>query len=73
MTGSGPGDTGRQGRQAAIAIAAGGLLAIFAPVIVHGLGLPFRFEFLIYLISVALFIWALVVTLRIWHKTRNTD
>ena len=64
-------DTGRQGRLAAVAIAIGGILAIFAPAIVHGLGLPFRFEFLIYLISVALFIWALVVTLRIWHKSRK--
>ena len=68
-----PEEIARQGRQAALAIAAGGVLAILAPVLVYLIGLPVRFEFLFYLISVALFIWALVVALRIWHKSRDTD
>ena len=63
----------RQGRQAALAIAGGGLLAILAPVLVSELGLPIRYEFLFYLVSMAAFIWALVVAVRIWHKTRKTD
>ncbi|QQA44186.1 DUF5337 domain-containing protein [Pelagovum pacificum] len=61
----------RQARQAGIAIAAGGVLAILAPVIVSGLGLPVRYEFLFYLIAIAAFIWALVVTARIWQKSRD--
>ncbi|EAR49505.1 hypothetical protein OG2516_02933 [Oceanicola granulosus HTCC2516] len=63
--------TARQGRQAAIAISAGGLLAILAPVIVRALGLAPRVEILLYLVSLAAFIWALVVTARIWQKTRD--
>lgn len=61
----------RQGRQAALGIAGGGLLAILAPVIVYGLGLPPRVEILLYLVSLACFIWSLAVTWRIWQKTRN--
>ena len=63
-------ETNRQGRIAALVIAAGGLLAILAPWLVAVLGLAPRFEILFYLISLAAFIWSLVVTVRIWQKTR---
>ncbi|SLN41264.1 DUF5337 domain-containing protein [Roseisalinus antarcticus] len=61
----------RQGRQAALAIAGGGLLAILAPVITRLAGLAPRFEMLFYLAAMGAFIWALVVTYGIWQKTRN--
>ena len=64
-------DIARSGRQAALAIAGGGLLTILAPVIVRVTGLPFRYEFLFYLISIACFIWALSVVVRMWQKTRK--
>ena len=62
----------RQGRIVALVIAAGGLLAIFAPQIVSALGLPFRFEILLYLFALAAFVWAIVVTYQIWRK-RHSD
>jgi len=61
----------RQGRIAAIVIAAGGLLAMAAPWLTAVLGLSFRFEILFYLISLAAFAWALAVTYRIWRKRRE--
>ena len=61
----------RQGRIAALVIAGAALLSIFAPVIVSGLGLPARFEILILLFALAAFIWALVVAVRIWQKSRD--
>ena len=61
----------RQGRQAAIVIACAGLLSIFAPAITRGLGLAPRVEMLLYLISLAAFIWSLVVTWNLWQKTRD--
>ena len=72
---SGGDETGiaRQARQAALAIAGGGLLAILAPALSRGLGLPVRFEILLYLVSLAAFIWALVVTIRIWQKSRDKE
>jgi len=64
-------DTARMGRQAAIVIAVAGLLSIFAPQITSALGLAPRFEMLLYLISLAAFIWSLVVTWKLWQKTRD--
>jgi len=64
-------DTARQGRMAALVIAAGGLLAIFAPFIVAVTGIAPKYEILIYLVALAAFIWSLVVTWKIWQKTRN--
>jgi hypothetical protein len=61
----------RQARKAALAIAGGGLLAIVAPVLVRTAGLPLRFEVLLYLVALAAFVWALVVTWTIWQKTRK--
>ncbi len=63
--------TARQGRIAAVVIAAAGVLAMLAPWIVTTAGLTPRFEILMYLVSMAAFIWSLVVTLRIWQKTRQ--
>ncbi len=61
----------RQGRQAALAIVAGGLLAVFAPTLVRLFGLAPRYEMLFYLISLAAFIWSLFVTYGIWQKRRK--
>ncbi|WP_299140557.1 DUF5337 family protein [uncultured Tateyamaria sp.] len=61
----------RQGRIAALVIAGAALLSIFSPVIVTGLGLPRRFEILLLLFALAAFIWALVVAVRIWQKSRD--
>ena len=63
--------TARQGRIAAVVIAAAGVLAMLAPWIVARTGLPPKYEILMYLVSMAAFIWSLVVTLRIWQKTRQ--
>lgn len=64
-------ERGKQGRIIAITIAIAGLLSIFAPGIVHILGLAPRFEILFYLISLAAFIWSLVVTWKLWQNTRD--
>ena len=61
----------RQARMAALVIAGAGLLSIFAPQIVAGLGLAPRYVILLTLISLAAFFWALVVTVRIWQKSRK--
>ncbi|MEX0369477.1 MAG: DUF5337 domain-containing protein [Tateyamaria sp.] len=61
----------RQGRIAALVIAGAALLSVFAPVIVQAVGLPARYEILILLFALAAFIWALVVALRIWQKSRD--
>ena len=63
--------TERTGRLIAIIIAVAGLLAILAPWLVAVLGLAPRFEILFYLISMAAFIWSLVVTWKLWQKTRS--
>ena len=63
--------TARTGRIVAIVIALAGVLSIFAPNIVTGLGLEPRFEILLYLFSLAAFIWSLAVTWRLWQKTRK--
>ncbi|WP_093995180.1 DUF5337 family protein [Octadecabacter ascidiaceicola] len=64
-------DTARMGRQAAIVIACAGLLSIFAPQLTRLLGATPRVEMLFYLISLAGFIWSLVVTWKLWQKTRD--
>jgi hypothetical protein len=62
----------RRGRMVALVIAGAGLAAIFAPYIVSMTGLAPRFEFLIYLGSMAAFLWALIVTWQIW-QARDGD
>ncbi|MEY1555055.1 DUF5337 family protein [Yoonia sp. R2331] len=64
-------DTARQGRIIAITIAIAGVLAIAAPWLTTALGLAPKFEILFYLISLAAFIWSLVVTWKLWQKTRS--
>lgn len=64
-------EVARQGRQAALVIIAAALLSIIAPWITRVTGLPLRYEVLFYLASLAGFIWSLVVTWRIWQKTRD--
>jgi hypothetical protein len=64
-------DVARAGRTAAIVIAIAGLLSIFAPLITRTLGLAPRFEMLLYLMSLGAFIWSLVVTWKLWQKTRD--
>lgn len=61
----------RQGRIAALVIAASGLAAIGAPILVQLAGLPVRFEILIYLLALAGFAWALIVTFQIWRARRD--
>ena len=63
--------TQREGRTIAITIAIAGLLSILAPDSVTTLGLEPRYEILLYLISLAAFFWALVVTWKLWQKTRS--
>lgn len=63
--------TARQGRQAALVIAGAAVLSIFAPQITRAFGADLRFEMLLYLISLAAFIWSLVVTWKLWQKTRD--
>lgn len=64
-------DTERQGRVAALVIAAAGILAMLAPWIVARTGIAPKYEILMYLVSLAAFIWSLVVTWNIWQKTRQ--
>ncbi len=61
----------RQGRTAALVIAAAGILAVAAPWLTTALGLAQRYEILFYLFSLAGFVWSLVVTWTIWHKARK--
>ena len=61
----------RQGRIVAIVIAVSGLLAFAAPALTATLGLPVRWEMLAYLVALAGFVWALVVTFRIWRSSRD--
>ena len=61
----------RRGRIAALVIAAGGLLALVAPVVPSWLGVAQRYEMLMYLIALAAFVWALVETWTIWQIRRR--
>ena len=63
--------TAKQGRTVAIVIACAGLLSIFAPQLTRLLGATPRVEMLFYLISLGAFIWSLVVTWKLWQKTRD--
>ena len=64
-------ETQKEGRTIAIIIAIAGLLSILAPNIVETFGLEPRYEILFYLFSLAAFFWALVVTWKLWQKTRS--
>lgn len=62
----------KKGMIAGLVMAAAGVLTMIAPTLVNALGLQPRFEFLFYLISMAAFIWALVLTWQIWQKGRKS-
>ncbi|MEM8980205.1 MAG: DUF5337 family protein [Pseudomonadota bacterium] len=64
-------ETAKEGRKAALVIAAAGLAAALAPTITSALGLGLRYEILIYLFALAAFFWSLVVTFQIWQKGRK--
>lgn len=61
----------KTGRIVALVIVAAALLSILAPVITRTLGLAQRFEMLLYLMSLGAFIWSLVVTVKLWQKTKQ--
>ncbi|MGQ3486551.1 DUF5337 domain-containing protein [Roseovarius pacificus] len=61
----------RKGRIVGVVIACGGLLAIIAPWLTTVFGLAVRFEMLLYMISLAAFVWALAVTYQIWRARRD--
>ena len=63
--------TAKQGRLIAIVIAFAAGLSILAPEIIDTVNGEPRHEILIYLISLAAFVWALVVTWKLWQKTRK--
>ena len=58
-------------RTIAVVIALSALLSVFAPTITRLFGLTPRVEILLYLFSLAGFIWSLVVTCKLWQKTRG--
>ena len=58
----------RKGRMVALVIAGAGLAALFAPYLVAWVGLPLRYEFLIYLAAMAAFLWAMVLTWQLWKS-----
>ncbi len=63
----------RRGRITALVIAAGGLAALLAPWLVRVLGLPLRYEMLIYFAALAAFVWALVNIYQIWRLRRENQ
>ena len=64
-------NTARQGRIIAIVIACSGVLSIAAPSIARIVGGGYRLEMLLFLMSLAGFIWSLVVTWKLWQKTKE--
>lgn len=63
----------RKGRVTSLVIAAAGLMAVLAPWIVHVLGLPLRYEMLIYFGALAGFVWAMVNIFQLWRLRQATD
>ena len=63
----------RKGRITGLVIAGGGLAALLAPWIVSSLGLPLRYEMLIYLASLAAFVWAMVNIYQLWRLRQTQD
>ena len=62
----------RQGRLAAVVIAVAMLMWMGAQFLGGELGLPARFAFLFDLAALAAFVWALLVTYRIWQRRRDS-
>ena len=63
----------RQGRTAALVIAATMVLWIAAQWIGGALGLPARYVFLFDFAALAALFWSLVVGVQIWRKRRDMD
>lgn len=63
----------RKGLITGLVIAAAGIAAMLAPWIVQVLGLGMRYEMLIYLGSIAAFIWALVNIYQLWRSRQNSQ
>lgn len=61
----------QQGRRIALVMIGSALLSVFAPQIVQGLGLEPRYVVLLTMFALAGFIWCLVVTYKLWQKTRE--
>lgn len=64
-------ETQKQGRRVALVIAASALLSILAPELRETLRLDPKYEILFYLFAMAGFLWALIVTWKLWQKTRD--
>ncbi len=62
----------RQGRQAALVIAAAMLIWVGAQWLGRELGWEARYAFLFDLAALAAFLWAMLVTYRIWRKRRSS-
>lgn len=63
----------RKGRTTGLVIAGGGIAAILAPFIVRVLGLPARYEMLIYFGALAAFVWALVNIYQLWRLRQDSQ
>ena len=63
----------RKGRITGVVIAAAALLSLLAPWIVHQLDLPIRYEMLIYLGSIAAFLWAFVNIYQLWRMRQDSQ
>ena len=62
----------RQGRYAALVIAGAALLWLAAQALAPAVGLTTRYALLIDLFALAAFVWALIVTYRIWRRRRKS-
>ena len=63
--------TAKMGRIIAIVIALSAGLSILAPEIIETVNGEPRHEILIYMFSLAGFVWALAMTWKLWQKTRK--
>lgn len=63
----------RKGLITGVVIAASGIAAMLAPWIVQLAGLGVRHEVLIYLFSLAGFVWALVNIYQLWRMRQNSQ
>ena len=66
-------DIARQGRIVALVIAGAMLLWMGAQFVGAKLALEARYMFLIDLLALAAFVWALIVTYQIWRKRRDSE
>lgn len=66
-------EAARQGRQAAIVIAAAAVLWLGAQWLGRSLGLAPRYAFLFDFAALAAFAWALIVAWRLWRARRDDE